>query len=416
MRIFSKLFSALSFKRIIPIIGVSALVIFSSIILYEASQVNVTIEKDGEKQDIKTHAKTVEELLDEVGIAVGEHDELSYDLTTTLENGMKIDYKSAIEILVTINGLEETIYTTEETVGGFLSSQNLILSEHDKVSHNNDDKIEKGFHLRITEAYSVVIDDGGKKMEIMATGESVKQLLNSNNITLKKSDKIKPALNKRVTHNTPITITRVEKETDVEEEKIDFSVEKKEDNSLAKGKEKVISEGVEGTVKKEYEVVFENGKEVDRKLVNEETIEKAKNKVIAVGTKVAESKPVTLSKKSNKSSSNKSSSNNSSNNNSAPSGGKTFSMSATAYTANCTGCSGITATGINLNTNPNIKVIAVDPSVIPLGTRVWVEGYGNAIAGDTGGSIKGNRIDVHVPSKAAAHSFGQKRVQVKILD
>src|SRR5699024_10937641 len=57
---------------------------------------------------------------------------------------------------------------------------------------------------------------------------------------------------------------------------------------------------------------------------------------------------------------------------------KEITMSATGYTAKCTGCSGITATGIDLNKNPNAKVVAVDPSVIPLGSRVWVSGYGEA--------------------------------------
>ena len=57
-----------------------------------------------------------------------------------------------------------------------------------------------------------------------------------------------------------------------------------------------------------------------------------------------------------------------------------------------------TATGINLRSNPNLKVIAVDPSVIPLGSKVWVEGYGYAVAGDTGGAIKGNKIDLFMPT------------------
>ncbi|QIZ05569.1 LysM peptidoglycan-binding domain-containing protein [Priestia megaterium] len=91
-------------------------------------------------------------------------------------------------------------------------------------------------------------------------------------------------------------------------------------------------------------------------------------------------------------------------------------VKATAYTASCEGCSGTTATGINLKANPNAKVIAVDPSVIPLGSKVYVEGYGNAIAGDTGGAIKGNRIDIFIPSNQDAINFGVKQLKVTILN
>lgn len=96
--------------------------------------------------------------------------------------------------------------------------------------------------------------------------------------------------------------------------------------------------------------------------------------------------------------------------------GKTISVAATAYTAKCAGCSGVTATGINLNANPNAKVIAVDPNVIPLGSKVHVEGYGTAVAGDTGGAIKGNRIDIHVPTESQALDWGRRTVNVTILN
>ncbi|MFJ5766938.1 LysM peptidoglycan-binding domain-containing protein [Lysinibacillus sp. NPDC093210] len=91
-------------------------------------------------------------------------------------------------------------------------------------------------------------------------------------------------------------------------------------------------------------------------------------------------------------------------------------VEASAYTASCEGCSGITATGINLKTNPNAKVISVDPTVIPLGSKVYVEGYGEAIAGDTGGAIKGKRIDVFFPSQQDAINFGVKQLKVTILN
>ncbi|WP_223555657.1 LysM peptidoglycan-binding and 3D domain-containing protein [Lysinibacillus sphaericus] len=95
---------------------------------------------------------------------------------------------------------------------------------------------------------------------------------------------------------------------------------------------------------------------------------------------------------------------------------KEITVEASAYTASCEGCTGITATGINLKTNPNAKVISVDPTVIPLGSKVYVEGYGEAIAGDTGGAIKGNRIDVFFPSQQDAINFGVKKLKVTILN
>lgn len=96
--------------------------------------------------------------------------------------------------------------------------------------------------------------------------------------------------------------------------------------------------------------------------------------------------------------------------------GKTFTVQATAYTPYCKGCSGITSTGINVNNDRHQRIIAVDPSVIPLGSRVWVEGYGEAIAADRGSAIKGNRIDVLYKSQNAALQWGRRTVTVKILN
>jgi 3D (Asp-Asp-Asp) domain-containing protein/LysM repeat protein len=97
-------------------------------------------------------------------------------------------------------------------------------------------------------------------------------------------------------------------------------------------------------------------------------------------------------------------------------GSKEITVKATAYTASCEGCSGTTATGLNIKDNPNEKVIAVDPSVIPLGSKVYVEGYGEATAADTGGAIKGNRIDIFIPSEQDAINFGVKQLKVTILN
>src|SRR5699024_9487599 len=98
------------------------------------------------------------------------------------------------------------------------------------------------------------------------------------------------------------------------------------------------------------------------------------------------------------------------------SSGETMTMEATAYTADCEGCTGITATVIDMKNDRNQKVIAVDTDVITLGSTVKVDGYGTAIAGDTGGAIKGNIIELHMPTTEDAIQWGRQEVNIEILE
>lgn len=87
---------------------------------------------------------------------------------------------------------------------------------------------------------------------------------------------------------------------------------------------------------------------------------------------------------------------------------------ATAYSRNQPSLTNITASGIDLSQDP--QVIAVDPTVIPLGTKVYVEGYGEAIAGDTGSAIIGNRVDLHMDSIDESFNWGIQEVELTILN
>lgn len=122
-------------------------------------------------------------------------------------------------------------------------------------------------------------------------------------------------------------------------------------------------------------------------------------------------------------SSNNSSSNSNSNSSSTPapapakpevSSGRTLRVQATGYSTKQPNLSTHTATGIDLRINP--RVIAVDPSVIPLGSMVEVEGMGVYIAGDTGGAIRGNIIDIHFQTVGEALSWGRRSVTIRVLD
>ena len=96
------------------------------------------------------------------------------------------------------------------------------------------------------------------------------------------------------------------------------------------------------------------------------------------------------------------------------SSGKSFTVQATGYSTKQPNLSSHTATGIDLRVNS--RVIAVDPSIIPLGSMVEVEGMGVYIAGDTGGAIRGNIIDIHFETVAQALNWGRRNVKVTILN
>ncbi|HLU23199.1 MAG TPA: ubiquitin-like domain-containing protein [Bacillaceae bacterium] len=369
-----------------------------SILAYEGTKKTVALTMDGEKVILKTHADTIGDILDELNVTVNKDDYLSHSENTQVKNKLEVVWEPAKKVIVKVGDTEETIWTTAKTVDEFLDNQEININDHDEVDFSVDEKIYENMKLSIDRAFPIVLKDGkAEEKKVWSTSITVADFLRQQGITLGKLDRVEPSLDKNVEPNGEVNVFRVEKVTDVVEEPIDFKVITKKDSTLAKGSEKVVQQGKEGLLKKEYEVTKENGKEIDRKLVAEKTVQESQNKIVAVGTKVMVAQV-------------------SRGNNTVAANGKEMYVEATAYTAYCNGCSGKTATGINLRSNPDVKVIAVDPRIIPLGTKVWVEGYGYAVAGDVGGAIKGDKIDVFMPTKEQAFRFGRKKVKIRILN
>ena len=252
--------------------------------------------------------------------------------------------------------------------------------------------------------------DGTKKgKKIQTTSTTVANLLENQEVSLGELDYVEPALDKIVEKDDKVQVYRVEKTTDIVEEVVDYAIVTKKDASLEKGQEKIVQEGKEGLMEKTFEITKENGEEINRKQISEKKVKDAQDKIVSVGTKEIVQQASRGENKSKNTSASQSST-------ATPSGGQEMVMEATAYTADCNGCSGVTATGIDLRSNPGMKVIAVDPSIIPLGSKVWVDGYGIAIAGDTGGAIKGNRIDLFMNTKEQAYRFGRKQIKIRVLN
>jgi uncharacterized protein YabE (DUF348 family) len=387
-------------------IAVIAVILFISVIsavLFVGTKNTVALTVNGKKQEIHTHADTVGDLLIEQNVQVSDADLVLPSVNTSIKNGISVEWEQAKKITITVDGKQQTIDTTADQVSEVLKEAKIKVSEHDKLSPELNAKVGSDSNIAIEKAFQVTLIDGTNEKKIWSTSTTVADFLKQQEIKMNKFDRVKHKMEDVVIPNDVIQVVRVEKVTDVVEAKTNFAVETRKDKDLLKGKEKVVQEGKKGLTKSTFEITSENGKAISRVLKNEEVVSSPTKKVIAVGTKVVTasvSRGTTKSKSSTD----------------GPSGGKEFYVSATAYTANCNGCSGITATGINLKANPSLKVIAVDPSVIPLGSKVWVEGYGYAIAGDTGGAIKGKKIDLFMASTDKAYGFGRKQVKIKILN
>nr|WP_204559244.1 G5 and 3D domain-containing protein [Bacillus mesophilus] len=392
-----KLFSApMTAKKIVVL--VTSFLVFAGITsyaVYEETKETVTLTVNGEDQVIRTHANTVGDVLSEQAIELRKEDFVNLSLDTVIEDDMNVIWKAAIPVELVINEEETKIWTTTETVQELLDSQNIKVTEHDKVEPKLNASIKANMEVLVESAFQLTMNVGGEEKQVWTTSTTVADFLEKQSITLNELDRVEPGLEEMVVAELTVSVTRVEKVTDVVEESVDYAVVTKKDANLTKGTEKVVNNGETGKVAKHYEVIIENGKEVSRELLKTETLKETKDRIVAVGTKVV--KQPQVSRGSGKVA-------------------KEFTVSSTAYTAYCNGCSGITSTGINLKANPNAKVIAVDPSVIPLGTKVYVEGYGYAIAGDTGSAIRGNKIDVFFATKSQAYSWGRKTVKIKILE
>lgn len=368
------------------------------ILIYQGTKDTVTIMLDGKKEVVRTHAATVNDMLEDLEITVQAADYVHPSRATKVDNDLEVVWKPAQKIVMVQDGKTEDVWSTADTVDELLKDQDLSVKEQDKITPSKNTKLKANMEVAIDKAFSLKLVVGGDEKQVWSTSTTVADFLKQQGVKLNDLDRVEPELTEKVEAENTVNVVRIEKVTDVVEEPVDFAVITKKDDSLSKGKEKIVKEGKDGLISKKYEVVKENGKEVKRELLSEKVVNKKQDKVVTVGTRttVAQaSRGVT---------------------NVSSSSGKEIYVSSTAYTASCKGCSGVTSTGVDLKSNPGAKIIAVDPSVIPLGSKVYVEGYGYAVAADKGGAIKGNRIDVFFSSKNDAYRWGVKRVKVRVLD
>ncbi len=276
------------------------------------------------------------------------------------------------------------VMTKADTVAELLEENGIVVDGADLVEPALDTKLESGQTVTVTKAFDITVMADNNEQTVHSIPITVSQVLELAGITLGEKDKVYPEYNPLITGAQKVRVVRIEEKVITEKEAIAPSLVRVSDSTLEQGITKTLSKGKAGVKENQLLITLADGVQVASKILSSTVVTEAQPKKVAYGTITTASR-----------------------------GGMSFSfekalvVSATAYTD--TGYH--TATG----TVPKVGTIAVDPKVIPLGTKVYVEGYGFATAEDTGGSIKGNKIDVYFETESVCIKWGVRSVKIYVL-
>ncbi len=298
-------------------------------------------------------------------------------------------------ITVIINGEQRVVTTYRSTVAQALKTNDIFVGPKDRINPSLDSKLEKDQSIIIKTAVNVKVRVDGNDVTILSSEDDVGTMLKTEGITLGDNDRVEPDTTTGLTEGMNIRVVRVEYKTVTDVVPIPFKEVVKTNKSLENTKKHVSKEGKDGEKEVSTKITYEDGVEVSREVVGEKILKAAQDKIIVQGTYPY--MPVSR-------------------------GGsilpysRVFEARATAYWAVRGVGKTYTASGRKAVWNPDgYSTIAVDPKVIPYGTKLFVQGYGFAIAADTGTAIKGNKIDVYFNTYKQACNWGAKYVKVYIL-
>ena len=300
-------------------------------------------------------------------------------------------------LVISIDGKEETFVTYKGTVKDVLQERGVELASKDKVQPSLESKVSEKETIKLKTAIPVEINSNGIKVQVQTAEDTIENMLDAEETTLKEQgiqfdknvDEVSPSLDSKIEGDVSVQLVKVETKDLVEKETIKFDTIVEKNADLDSSVQKVKSEGNNGEKEITYQLIYKDGVEVSRNVKSTKTILEPQNQIVVKGTgQVYASRggdSITYKKKLN--------------------------CTATAYSNHSN-----TATGRKpVRNEGGVSTIAVDPSVVPLGSKVYVEGYGYAIAADTGGAIKGNKIDIYLNSSSECNDWGRRSVKLLVV-
>ncbi len=304
-----------------------------------------------------------------------------------------LDPELRYDLTIAVDGRTLVVKAREGTVGQVLKEAGVSLSPRDEVSPEVDERVAAGLAIEVRRAVPVVFYLDGREIRVSSAAATVGEVIDESRLAVWPDDKVEPGRDAVVRDGLEVVVTRVVKSYQHRQDPIPFQTIRQENTSMDLGQTKVSQEGVEGLESRLLLVTYEDGRQVSSTELKKEVVRRPTPEVVQVGTAgtvVIGGQKVRFL--------------------------KAFKMRATAYEPGPISC-GASADGYTcLGLRATKGIVAVDPHVIPFWTKVYVEGYGYAVAGDSGSAIKGQRIDVCFDTYAEAIAWGVRNVKVYILE
>lgn len=358
-----------------------------SLALYIYNAKTIYAHVDGKTIRITTISGTVGQALAHSKLDVYPEDIVTPSRETKITKGLNVAVQKSKPVHLSVDEQIFATRTASKTVGEALedlsSRYGLQIKEVDEVNYARSDAVTDQMEIKVRRAIPIVVRADGKTVNTYIAPRTVADTLKKLGVTLGLKDKVSLALDHIMQPNDQLRVVRVAEQVQTVKSEIPFQTVSQAGDFPVGLPDRVVSRGANGLQEQTVKLTLEDGKEVDREVLAQRVLAAPVSQVVSRGSQTSVSR-----------------------------GGETIRfkraivMRATAYCMP----GGRTKTGGIVHWG----VVAVDPGVIPLGESVYVEGYGKARALDTGGLIKGNRIDLYMNSEEAASSYGVRNVMVYI--
>lgn len=309
-------------------------------------------------------------------------------------------------VTLVVDGDSRYVKTQADTVGLLLEEAGLLVGPADLVTPAAETPLADGMTVVVRYSVPVTVRFDGDAIQLGVIGSTVSDAIVAAGLDPGNGISVTPALDAPLTPDLVIEVTDVFVRVVEEHVEIAFDVTTEKDPTLPQGTRRIERQGEPGTALNVYRVLVTGGDEGSRTLVSEQVLAEPVDEIVVVGTKRSGGQVVASRERTAPAAESPAESPAE-----PPGNGTELTVTATGYSSQDPGVGTRTATGAAAERG----VIAVDPSVIPLGTRVYVPGYGYAIAADTGGAIKGEKIDLCFDTRAEALAWGRRTVTITIL-